>query len=204
MRIPVDKVRVTPHGAYGYVRRSAADGRCGKANVYPCTHKGIDLAGNAGTEVKAPERSRVVIAAFDDNTPPLRGFGPGAVMLKGDSGAVHILGHLDPEWWRALRPRWPDDPWRDGIIGRPRMPNEGRLYQEGEVVGVTSSPADHVHWQVSMRGKVVDPMDWLRGRVRDEPTIDTAASSGGGAGALALLALGFLVLGSDGRRRRRR
>ena len=62
-RLPVENKNVTPHGAYGFVRKTKADGGCGVKGVYPCTHKGVDLGGKAGTAVYAPERLRVTAFA---------------------------------------------------------------------------------------------------------------------------------------------
>lgn len=161
-RLPVaPPARITPHGAFGYQRRTAADGRCGYRNKYPCTHLGVDLAAPKGAQVVAPESGYVVVASYDNVTQPLRGYGPGAVVFLGDSGMRHILGHLDPEWWRAV-------PWQlpggitEGFIGPSRMPAEGRRYREGEVVGVVAK--DHVHWEVSTKGTRYDPVRWAQGR----------------------------------------
>lgn len=189
-RMPVDPpFKTTPHGAFGYERKSKADGACGRLNTYPCTHLGVDLAGDVGQAVYAPEDGRVVIAAYDDVTPPLRGYGPGAIVFLGRSGYRHILGHLDPEWWRALRPQVPSGPF-DGVIGRPRMPTEGREYKEGDQLGVMSS-ARHVHWEVSTKGKRYDPVAWLQGKL---------VTTGGGQSGLLLL---LLLLMMSGRRKRR-
>lgn len=190
-RLPVDPpVRVTPHGAFGFQRKSASDGRCGYKNKYPCTHLGVDLAAKKGTPVYAPERCRVVISASDNVTPPLRGFGPGAVVLLGDSGMRHILGHLDPDWWTS--PAWqvPQSLF-DGFIGPARAPSEGRIYREGEQVGVIAK--DHVHWELSTKGKRYDPIAWAQGR--------GAVAAGGGDGHGGMLLL--LLLALAGRRNRR-
>lgn len=179
-RLPVDPpINITPHGGFAYERKSPKDGRCGRLNRYPCVHQGVDLAAAKGTAVYAPEAGRVVIAAYDDVTPPLRGYGPGAIVFLGKSGMRHILGHLDPEWWRALRPQLPESPW-DGLLGRPRMPTEGREYAEGEQVGVIAK--DHVHWEVSTKGKRYDPIAWAQGRL-------AMAAAKRGPGLLLLLLL---------------
>lgn len=173
-RLPINPpVRVSPHGAYGFTRKSKADGGCGRSGKYPCTHKGVDLLGKKGTPVFAPEASRVVIAAYDDVTPPLRGYGPGAVMLLGASGLVHILGHLDPEWWTSTPWQIPgvNAPLTEGFIGKDRRPTDGRVYREGEQVGVTSH-LNHVHWEMATPRKSPragqlaerrDPLVWARG-----------------------------------------
>lgn len=194
-RLPVDPpVRVTPHGAFGFQRKTAADGRCGYRNKYPCTHLGVDLAAKKGTPVYAPEECRVVISASDNNTPPLRGFGPGAVVLLGKSGMRHVLGHLDPDWWTS--PAWqiPGSIF-EGFIGPARTPSEGRVYREGEQIGVVAQ--DHVHWELSpmptsytkKAGTRYDPIAWAQGR---------AVVSGGRTSMLPLL---LLLALSSGRRK---
>jgi len=190
-RLPVDPpVRVTPHGAFGFERKTKADGACGRLNRYPCVHLGVDLAAAKGTAVYAPEACKVVLASYDDVTPPMRGYGPGALLLLGKSGMMHVLGHLDPEWWRALRPTIPDSVF-DGILGRPRMPTEDREYAEGEQVGVIAK--DHVHWEVKAKGKRYDPIAWAQGRLLVE------AKPASRSGLLLLLLLAALA----GRRKRR-
>lgn len=181
-RLPIDPpVKVTPHGAFGFQRKKPADGACGRLNKYPCTHLGVDLAGKKGTPVYAPEAGYIVINALDDVTPPLRGYGPGSVVLLGKSGMRHILGHLDPEWWRAVAWQIPGS-ITEGFIGPDRMPSEGRTYREGEQIGVTSH-LNHVHWEVSTGGKRYDPLKWAQGRAVVQ------GSSGGGRGGLVLLLL---------------
>jgi murein DD-endopeptidase MepM/ murein hydrolase activator NlpD len=182
-RLPVDPPsKVTPHGAFGFARKTRSDGACGRSGKYPCTHLGVDLAGKKGTPVFAPEAGHVVIAAFDDATPPLRGYGPGAVVFLGASGMRHILGHLDPEWWRATPWQIPgvNAPLTQGFIGPDRMPAEGRVYREGEQIGVMSH-LNHVHWEVSTKGKRYDPIAWAQGR--------SSTGARGGHGALVLLLL---------------
>lgn len=189
MRLPVNPpAKVTPHGAFGFQRKSKADGACGRAGKYPCTHLGVDLAAPKGTPVYAPEASTVVITATDDVTPPLRGYGPGSVVLLGKSGMRHILGHLDPDWWRS--PAWqiPGTIF-EGFIGPDRMPTEGREYREGDQIGVIAK--DHVHWEVSTKGKRYDPIAWAQGRNVAQ------GSSGGSQGGLILL----LLLAFAGRRK---
>lgn len=185
-------LRITPHGAFGFQRKSAADGRCGRLNKYPCVHRGVDLAAPKGTPVYAPEAGRVVISVTDNVTPPLRGFGPGAIVLLGDSGLRHILGHLDPAWWEAA-------PWAQlpgllpPVLWPDRSPVEGRRYREGEQVGIVAS--NHVHWEVSRTGREhggarIDPIAWAQtGALRSE-----------GRGSMLWL-VALAVLASDNRRR---
>ena len=57
MRPPI-KLRITPRGAYGFIRSPTT------------THYGADLGAPEGTVVVAPERLRVLDTAHDDNSPP--------------------------------------------------------------------------------------------------------------------------------------
>jgi hypothetical protein len=191
-RLPVNPpYRTTPHGGFGVVRKSAADGACGWRGIYPCTHFGVDLAAKKGTPVYAPERMRVLLAAGDNTTPGLRGFGPGAVKAVGASGAVHTLGHLDPKWWSEYILRMPSSIW-DGLVGKRGMPLEGRWYSEGEQVGVIAK--DHVHWEVTVDRQKVDPVKWASGTL-------SVASAASGASQSGLLLLLLVLAFADTRRR---
>lgn len=185
-------LRVTPHGAFGFERKAAGDGRCGYRNVYPCVHRGVDLAAPKGTPVYAPESGSIVVSASDNVTPPLRGYGPGAVVFLGDSGLRHVLGHLDPAWWT-------EHAWVRGMPGMlppilvpDRTPADGRRYREGEQIGVVAQ--DHVHWEVSLTrssgggapGARIDPLAWAAGR-------GMRPAGGGQSGLLWLVALAVLA-----------
>ena len=184
-------LRVTPHGAFGFARKTTADGRCGYANRYPCVHRGVDLAAPKGTPVYAPESGAVVVSASDNDTPPLRGYGPGAVVFLGDSGLRHVLGHMDPAWWselawvRQLPGMLPD------ALVPDRVPADGRRYAAGQQIGVVAK--DHLHWEVSLTkssgggqpGTRIDPIAWAR----------TGSVSGGGRGSMLWL-LALVVLAS--------
>jgi len=190
MRLPVTNKVITPHGGYGYVRQTPKQGGCG-IGKHPCVHKGVDLGGPAGTPVFAPERLRTTYVAFDNKTRPLRGFGPGAIRALGASGAVHTLGHLDPEWWRETTWQLPGSIF-EGFRGQTRLPAVDRVYEEGEQVGVMSD-ARHVHWQVTIDKEPVDPLLWVTGR------LGPPASDGGGWGILLVIG-GILYASQNGRR----
>ena len=145
MRAPVDAPRATPHGAYAYWRAKSQR-----------RHAGVDLGGKRGTRVVAPEEVRVlaVLRAGALASDPsvrgvgLRGYEPEAVLARGASGMVHVLGHLE------------------GVDV-----DVGDLVAEGGRVGVISG-ARHVHWEVrkpdaapwprsSRLADTVDPLAWL-------------------------------------------
>lgn len=182
-RAPLDDYRVTPHGGFGQSRTKPTDGRCGYKNVYPCVHRGLDMAAPAGGAVYAPENGRVVISVSDNVTPPLRGFGPGAILFLGDSGMRHVLGHMDPTWWE-------NSAWRGfpgalpKVLIPDRVPADGRRYRQGEQMGVVA--VDHLHWEVRDRdGKRYDPEGWARGRT---------VAEGGESQSWVLLILALAVL----------
>ena len=153
-RWPVDAPRATPHGAYAYPRRKR-------------DHHGIDLGGKRGTVVYAPEAMTVIASGRGLSTSGKRtgtvtrsgdalavgvglaGYGPGAVLARGASGLVHVLGHLDDS----------------------ALPSAGAELADGAVVG-TISRVGHVHWEVrkpdaypwprATRGAdTADPEVWL-------------------------------------------
>lgn len=214
-RWPVDAPRTTPHGAYAYPRRRR-------------DHHGVDLAGARGTVVYAPEAMTVIAVGRGLSTSGKRtgtvtrsgdalavgvglaGYGPGAVLARGASGLVHVLGHLD-----------------DGAL-----PAVGAELAEGATVG-TISRVGHVHWEVrkpdaypwprATRGAdTADPAVWLAamralpfqpGAAPDADALDAATSTvravarklaadvrARAVGEVAMVALLALLLG--GRRRR--
>jgi len=202
-RWPTQFPKATPHGHYGYARNSPADGRgCGlDGKKYPCVHPGLDLAGVEGTEVYAPENGTIAAVATG-TLMPFRGYGPGVILIRGDSGVYHLFGHLHygsiPAAFQKLD--W-EDYWQDGLLNA--KPDRARV-KEGQVIGVTSS-ADHVHWEVrdGEFGAKSNPAVWLKKQIglvnlSDFTYGGAPSSGGGGAGIVILLAL--LVL--DGGKRR--
>lgn len=132
-RLPVDTGKVTPTGFYGAKRRTG-------------DHHGLDIAAPPGTAVRAPEGGTVLLVGrrlprkrgqadgiYERSTSPLvrgvslGGYHPAAVLMLGDSGVVHVLGHL-----------------ADGALAP-----LGRI-EEGQVVGVVASGVrpPHVHFEV--------------------------------------------------------
>jgi murein DD-endopeptidase MepM/ murein hydrolase activator NlpD len=155
MRVaPLKVMKVTPHGAFGYVRRSSSDGGCGTKG-FPCTHPGTDLAAAAGTPVYAPEDG-VFIAQGDGTQSPFRGYGPWVAALAGASGKIHLLAHMHPS---------------TGSLS-----SVGRRVVAGQQVGTIG--VNHLHWEI--RTKVTPPtgnnmdnnadaMAWLRGGIASSP-----------------------------------
>lgn len=149
---PIIPLIVGNNGGFAAVRSSPAQGSCG-THAYPCKHPGLDVRGAAGTPVRAPESGTVLMVA-DGSGSPFGGYGPWVVVIAGDSGKFHLLGHLDP----AQRARAP----------------VGLRVNVGDVIGTTSS-ANHTHWEVRSRPypnfsagednwtNNSDPQGWLSG-----------------------------------------
>jgi murein DD-endopeptidase MepM/ murein hydrolase activator NlpD len=145
---PIYPLIVGNNGAYKAVRSSSAQGSCG-VHGYPCQHPGVDVNGAMGTEVHAPE-SGVIVAVANGAVAPFSGYGPWLVVIRGDSGKYHLLGHLDPASasWGPVNTR----------------------VTAGDVIGRTSN-ANHTHWEVRTRltppaGQTnfdnnMDPVAWL-------------------------------------------
>ena len=105
---PLVNPRVSPNGGFRAVR-TRGHGNCRRGN-YPCTHWGVDLVPashyrgpivEAEWWCRAPEDLVVDLVVRDDATPPLSGYGPGAVLARGRSGTWHVFGHLSPRSFGA-------------------------------------------------------------------------------------------------------
>lgn len=222
MRAPVDRVRVTPHGAFNFERSGSR--WCAGGGV--CYHRGVDLGGRQGDPVVAPEGGDVVVSRVvklkPDTDKPFSGFGPGVVLLRGDSGRWHLLGHVR----RHAVILEPDVDARDAgaHIERAILSAPGVRVEEGEqlaeIAGLDQA-ADgrwwgHVHWEVrpgplAGRSLTLDPADWLGHPVEDAPasspsgsrTSTSPARTSGGSSWLfpTLLLIGYWL---DSRERGRR
>jgi hypothetical protein len=99
---PLINPRVGGTGAFRAIRTKGT-GQC--RHGYPCTHLGVDQVPasyyrgpivEAEWWVRAPEDLVVDLVVNDNTTPPLSGYGPGAVLARGRSGTWHVFGHLSP------------------------------------------------------------------------------------------------------------
>lgn len=122
-------------------------------------HWGVDLPNPPTNDVVAPEKATIVQWWKNNTSPNFAGYGPGGVLLKGQSGLFHLLGHLDPS----------ASSWSTGLT-----------FQPGERVGQTAPTGSagvggaipHVHWEVRIEpidspstreGNTLDPLDWSKG-----------------------------------------
>lgn len=133
-------------------------------------HAGVDLGGAPGAVVVAPEPGVVVESAAVDAAPGSRrrwsGYGPGVVLMAGESGRYHLLSHL------AAEP----------------LPAPGATLAAGQPIGIVSA-LRHIHWEVRTRPRrtrqnettvelSLDPVAWLAGIDRPFPwgrSTDTSA-----------------------------
>lgn len=144
------------------------------------SHWGLDIPPSPATsppnqeDVRAPETGVIIdvwqadqaTALSTDNTKAparRRGYGPNGLMIRGDSGAIHLLAHLAA--WNV-------------------PPKVGDRVDEGEQVGLIARGVQvgrywfspHVHWEVrqSVQGTNtaepdkpnLDPVAWLAGKVK--------------------------------------
>ena len=150
VRAPIEGARVPVRGAGAWLARRSEGRRL---------HAGIDLAMTSTTPCVAPESGEVV-SVFESNRPRagavrfsrpagFSGYGPRGLLLRGDSGVWHLLGHLVSVSVRV-----------------------GDRVAEGQTVGV-GSVVHHVHWEVRVAARpasgqavvevTLDPVAWLRG-----------------------------------------
>lgn len=172
VRLPLP-ARVGTNGAYGFVRRTPADGGCGVGS-HPCTHYGVDLVASEGARVVSPVDGWVVYAV--GAIPPFKGFDPAVCVIEEDSAIethrFHLLGHLD--YYRSRD--YFGDNHADGWPRRVRVP-----VRAGQIVGVVGGYR-HVHWQVqsdvyqrngrTWKDLTTSPLEWAsrRGAVYAPPS----------------------------------
>lgn len=98
-------------------------------------HSGIDIAGRAGTDVVAPARGRVVTAGKCGHLGM-------CVKLEHGHGITTIYGHL-----------------RDATVAK------GQTVERGEVIASMGnsgrSTGPHLHYTVEIKGKPVNPLDYI-------------------------------------------
>lgn len=109
------------------------------------THYGVDLvmvSGSADEPIRAPEDSRVLEAR--KSTAVGGGYGY-YVKLRGlETGTEHILAHMDKG---SLAVKAGDTIKANTVVGN---------------IGTTgASTGVHVHWETRVKGKAVDPIDWI-------------------------------------------
>lgn len=128
--------------------------------VHPITrqrqmHNGVDMVGPAKTALVAPEAGKVLKAIR--SSAPGGGYGY-YVMLEGESGTVHILAHMIPNSFRV---------------------KSGQTVKQGQLLGKMgtsgASTGVHVHWETRVKGKFVNPMDWIKKHPDTKPVQTVSA-----------------------------
>lgn len=104
------------------------------SNGYQSGHLALDLAANQGVHVKAPESGMVV--GF--NKDPSSYFGGLYVVIAGDSGHRHYMGHHS-----AVH------------VNLNQRVSEGQHIASVGSTGLATGP--HVHWEVTKNGAAVNP-----------------------------------------------
>lgn len=110
---PLERFSVRSGGAYGAIRSSPANGRCGpkpdepmvfrdaaheaatRAARWPCKHYGVDLAAPEGTRVVAPHDGWILYWG-PANDPPFVGYNPWVILIAHDDVS-------DPLWDRIMK-----------------------------------------------------------------------------------------------------
>lgn len=147
---PIYPLIVGNNGGYLWVRASPAQGSCGVSG-YPCKHPGVDVNGPPGTTVRSPTNGLIVQVA-NGQAAPFTGYGPWLVIIAGDDGRYHLIGHM--------------------AAGTSSMARAGQRVRAGDPIGTVSS-AYHVHWEVRKKpvpafsaGETnftnnLDPIEWI-------------------------------------------
>lgn len=114
--------------------------------VHPITgdrrlHAGVDMVDRAGTPIVAPEDGKILESRV--STAAGGGYGH-YVKMQGASGAVHIMAHM---------------------VAGSLTKKKGDSVKQGEVLGgmgtTGASTGVHLHWEVHVKGKPIDPMTWI-------------------------------------------
>lgn len=114
-------------------------------------HQGVDLGAPRGTTIKAPE-SGVVVAV---NNIAQNYFGGLYIKMRGDSGYTYYLGHNSKNFVNA----------GDRVSEGQHIGDVGMTVGPG---GTATGP--HVHFEMSIDGRIVDPEKLIKKEVVVKPT----------------------------------
>jgi len=108
-------------------------------------HNGVDLIrkdGKHGEPILAPESGRILAARKSNH--PTGGYGY-YVKMQGKSGVVHLMAHMVKKSLRV---------------------EKGDVVEQGDVLGLMGTTGNstgvHLHWEVRVNGKFVDPITWIQ------------------------------------------
>lgn len=128
-------------------------------------------------QVFAPENGTVIDVA-NGASAPFVGFGPGVIVIRGDSGFFHLLAHLN---FSTINVR------------------QGQRVGEGQLLATFDPRIGHTHWEVrqqrlgSKPPNTIDPNIWLRGQLAIAAATPAKSESGVGKLFVGLLVVGGLV-----------
>jgi len=185
VRAPVDRVKVTPRGAFNFDRGGGV------------IHHGVDLGGPQGTPVFAPEEIEVLYAG-DGSAPPLTGYHPGAIIARGASGVFWVLGHLDPAGWIGGDPV-PGRRYAEGEqIGTISNLNHVHVEVRDTPTPTKADRAAHVRdpleWIATHAGGGGGFLDDLRANLPDPPALPAPAPSAADGSWLIVILIGLVLM----------
>jgi len=121
-------------------------------------HNGVDLIrkdGKPNEPILAPEAGKILTARKSNH--PTGGYGY-YVKMQGKSGVVHLMAHL--------------------VKGSLRI-KSGDVVEQGDVLGLMGTTGNstgvHLHWEVRINGKFVDPIKWIQNNGEPDLPNDFAA-----------------------------
>ena len=103
-------------------------------------HKGLDFAANSGSNIKAPENGRVVLAGLVS-----KGFVVNGNCIFIDHGHGVVSGYLHLS---------------SVLVKEGDFVKKGQLIGKVGSTGIASGP--HLHWGIYVLGKTVEPMKWVK------------------------------------------
>ena len=121
-------------------------------------HNGVDLIrkdGKHGEPIIAPESGRILAARKSNH--PTGGYGY-YVKMQGKSGVVHLMAHMVKNSLRVKK---------------------GDVVEQGDIIGLMGTTGNstgvHLHWEVRVNGKFVNPISWIQ--KNGEPTLPSDFSA---------------------------
>jgi murein DD-endopeptidase MepM/ murein hydrolase activator NlpD len=129
-RPPVDRIAVL--SAFGKVRLYYTNGK----PAFSRSHRGIDLEGERGDYVIAPNSGVVVFSGMRITT-------GNTIVIDHGQGVFSLLFHLDTLYERAGA----------YVVKGQRI---------GEIGATGIAEGAHLHWGMFVNGAYVDPLDWLK------------------------------------------
>lgn len=112
------------------------------------THTALDIAAAEGVAIKAPEAGLIELV----NNNPTGYFGGNYVVLVGDSGYRHYMGHNS-----------------SNLVTKGQRVVEGQHIANIGSTGQATGP--HTHWEVSKAGVSVDPVPLITNQSKEDKSV---------------------------------